>query len=500
MRIIETDKLNPSDPRPIERDWVYNGLDCCITTEVLEQILPQLDSTTSSTYDLERQLQGPVLEMRLRGVLIDKARKAEVVELYFDRLENMEHSLNRLIEEGCELYDCNWRSTKDLKELFYSHLRIPEIRKRKTHSVTVDRDALDKLEIYHVAKPIVLYMKAMRDYKKKIEALQTEIDDDGRMRTSYNIAGTTTGRFSSSFSEFGTGGNLQNIEEELRSIFVADPGMKMGYFDAAQGESRCVGATLWNILEDETYLNTCEREDLHTEVAKLCWPDLDWTGDPSQDKELAEKPYYRHYSRRFMCKKIGHGSNYGGKPSTLSNQAKVEQEIIEEFQPRYFAAFPAILDWHEWVREQLYASGKITNLTGRRRQFWGRRDHHDVLREAIAFDPQGSLADIVNRGMYSVWCNRDCQLLMQVHDAIVVQFPEKQEAEVIPRIAEQLKIGVELVGGRVLEIPYGCKTGWNFGPYTKDNPDGLKSFKGSDDRNRTPQVGILDRPLRRPHR
>jgi len=60
------------------------------------------------------------------------------------------------------------------------------------------------------------------DLQKKIDILKTEIDKDGRIRTSYNIAGTNTGRLSSSFSEFGTGTNLQNIEESLRSMFVAD--------------------------------------------------------------------------------------------------------------------------------------------------------------------------------------------------------------------------------------------------------------------------------------
>lgn len=497
MKIIDTSQVDPKDLKPYERDWVYNGLDCCLTAEILDVIKPQLDEQTSATYDLSRALQGPVLDMRIRGVLVDQQRKAEVVELYYNRLDQMEKHLNRLIEEGCEFYDCNWRSTKDLKNLFYDHLGIPEIRKRKTGAVTVDRDALERLEHYLVVKPIVLYMQAMRDLKKKIEALQTAIDPDGRIRTSYNIAGTVTGRFSSSLSEFGTGGNLQNIEEELRSVFIADPGMKMAYFDAEQGESRCVGATLWNIFEDGTYLDACEGGDLHTSVAKVCWPMFQWTGDPRKDKELAEQPYYRHYSYRFMCKKIGHGSNYGGKPSTLAQQAKIDQEVIEEFQPKYFSAFPAIPDWHEWVKDELYETGKLTTLSGRRRQFWGRRDQHDTLREAIAYDPQGSLADIVNTGMLHLWRSRVCQLLMQVHDAVVVQFPEALEDEIVPRIAGLLRVPVHLQGGRDLIIPYGCKTGWNFGPYSKDNPDGLKGFKGADDRKRSPKIGILDRPFRR---
>jgi len=47
---------------------------------------------------------------------------------------------------------------------------------------------------------------------------------------------------------------------------------------------------------------------VHTAVARICWPELGWTGDLNRDKRIAERPYYRHYSYRFMCKKLGHGS------------------------------------------------------------------------------------------------------------------------------------------------------------------------------------------------
>jgi len=190
-------------------------------------------------------------------------------------------------------------------ELFYDKIGVPIIRKKG--KPTVNRDAMERMEAYLIARPIVGHIKAMRDLGKKVSVLKTEIDPDGRIRTSYNIGGTTTGRLSSSFSEFGTGTNLQNIEESLRSVFIADRGHKLGYFDAEQGESRAVGAIEWNLFNDGRYLNACESGDLHTSVAKLCWPNLGWVGSPNADKELAEQPYYRHYSRRFMCKRSDTG-------------------------------------------------------------------------------------------------------------------------------------------------------------------------------------------------
>lgn len=493
-KIIQTNKANPEKLGKQEKEWAYNGLDAMVTREVFDVLAPQLDNHTAGTYAFSRDLQGPVLEMRLRGVLVDQERKGMVLDEYFSILDRLEIQLERIVREGVGMIGFNWASPKQLQELFYDRLGIPPVRYQGR--VTVNRNALERMEQYLVARPIINHLTIMRDIGKKISVLKTDIDSDGRIRTSYNIGGTSTGRFSSSLSEFGTGGNLQNIEDLLRSILVADPGMKMAYFDAEQGESRVVGGIEYVLFNDARYLDACESGDLHTTVAKLVWPRLAWSGDPSQDKELAEQPYYRHYSRRFMCKKIGHGTNYAGKPRTLAEQAKVDVELIEEFQPIYFHAFPAHKEWHEHVRRKLLESGTIISLLGRKRQFWGRRNDPATLREAIAYDPQGSLSDIVNNGMLNVWRSNSCSLLLQVHDAIVVQYPAEKEDEIIPQILKLLRYPV-MINDRSLVIPYGCKTGWNFGEYNeKANPHGLKTYKGPDRRTAPKKVGILDRILR----
>lgn len=498
MKVINTAETVPDATTAQEREWVYNGLDCCITAEVLNAILPQLDNHTTATYQFSRDLQGPVLEMRLRGVRIDLARREEVIEEFDDKLDRLQTQLERIVGDGCGLYDFNWRSNKHLHELFYERLGIPPILRGGRPSV--NREALEKLEAYFQATQIVKHLLMMRDLQKKIGVLKTEIDPDARVRTSYNIAGTTTGRLSSSFSEFGTGTNLQNIEESLRSVFIADPGYKLAYLDAEQGESRVVGAIEWNLFHDGKYLDACETGDLHTTVAKIVWHELKWPTDPLAARRMAEQPYYRHYDRRFMCKKIGHGTNYGGRPRTLAAQTHIELSLIEDFQPKYFQAFPAKLRWHAHVERELRRDGYIVTLTGRKRWFFGRRNDDATLREAIAYDPQGSLADILNRGMLQVWLHRDCQLLMQIHDAILIQYPEDREDEVIPRILSQLRVPIALEAGREFVVPFGVMTGWNWGKHSKDNPDGLKAYKANDKRKRQPQVHILDRPLRRVHR
>lgn len=494
MKIINTAEITPDDLSQWERDQVYNGLDCCVTAEVCEALLPQLDNHTGETYNLSRALQGPALEMRLRGVRIDRSRKSTVISEYFDHLDQLERNLDRIVLEGVGMVRFNWRSNADLQKLFYEHLGIPTIKRQGRP--TVNRDALEKMESYLIARPIISHIKAMRDIAKKISVLKTEIDPDGRIRTSYNIAGTSTGRFSSSFSEFGTGGNLQNVEESLRSLFIADPGKKLAKFDAKSGESFCVGATEWNLFNDPRYLDACESGDPHTAVARICWPELGWTGNLSEDKHMAGRPYYRHYSYRFMCKKLGHGSNYGGKPYTLSTQAKLPIAVVNDFQPKYFLAFPAHLRWHAWVEQQLRTEGYLISLTGRKRWFFGRRTDDSTLREAIAYDPQCSLADIVNSAMLNIWRTRDVTLYMHDHDALTVQYPEDREDEIIPKVLKQLEFPIPLANGRTLLIPYDCEVGWNRAHYSEGNPDGLKAYVPGDKRTREKEVHLLDRQLR----
>lgn len=495
MRIIRTDERKPGDFDAQTEDWLYNGLDCCVTREVFDVIHPQLDTTTAKTYAFSKALQGPILHMGLRGIRVDAARRAEVADQLHASADTLLHNLERIVYEGVGLPDFNPSSTKDLKELFYVRLQIPPVRKQGRE--TVDANALEKLEQYTVARQIARHILAIRGIYKRLGVLHTPLDGDGRIRTSYNIAGTNTGRLSSSLSEFGTGGNLQNVEEWLRSIFIADKGMKFAKFDAKSGESYAVGGIEWNLFRDPTYLDAVETGDIHTAVARLCWPRLGWTGDLAQDKHLAERPYYRHYSYRFTCKKIGHGSNYGGQPFTLATQSRLPIRVVQEFQPVYFGAFPAHQQWQRHVGETVLRKGNLTSLTGRKRWFHGRRNDQSTIREAIAFDPQCSLADIVNDAMLRLWLSRRAILVANDHDALTFTYPEEQEDEIVPALWAALPKAVPLAAGRELLIPYDCKVGWNRGDFSSDNPEGLKDYVQGDKRTRQAPTSILDRPLRR---
>lgn len=502
-RIIHTDTSTPADfTTQWERDQVYNGLDCCVTREVWDTIHPQLGPETAQTYAFSRALQGPVLEMNLRGILVDQHRKNEVIDEFSDTIDVLERNLSRIVLDGVGMAGFNWRSPKDLQALFYGRLQIPPITFKG--KVTTDRAAREKLASYMIARPIVSHLNAIAELAKKISVLRTTIDPDGRIRTTYNIAGTNSGRFSSSESMFGTGTNLQNIEEFLRSIFIADPGMKWAKFDAKQIQSRIVGAIEWKVFKDSVYLDACESVDLHTFVAKLTWPNLAWSGDVKKDKAIAETIFYRHFTHRDLCKKLGHGSNFEGQPPTLSAQTGVPLELVQAFQPKYFQAFPCHPEWHLWVAQQIATKGYLTGITGRKRWFWGRRTDPETVRGAISYDPQNSEAFFVNQAMLNIWHKQTAIVMMQEHDALVYQYPEHLENEIVPKLLKELEVTIDIGHGRTLTIPYEAKVGWNRGNYNYDepkkNPDGLKDYTGEDKRRRQTQVKLLDRVIRRAYR
>jgi len=487
MKVTRTDALRPGDPKSeTERLWIYNGLDCCVTLEVLEALLPQLDNLTGGTYALSRSLQAPVMEMNLHGVLIDERERRLAIDSYTRDTERLERNLYHIVHDGVGYTDFRnsgrtraWRSNALVAILLYDILKLPEIRKRNATGQlarTVNRDALERLQIHFIAQPIIGHILALRDFGKKIGVLETKIDPDGRLRTSYNIAGTTTGRFSSSLNDFGTGGNLQNIEERLRRIVVADPGMKFANVDLEQADSRNIGALCWNVFRDGKYLDACESGDLHTTVARMSRPDLPWTNSLSEDRRIAEQPYYRHYGLRHMCKVLGHGTNYLGSPYEMSKHTKIDQDVIKEFQTLYFKTFPAIPRLHAWIQTQLIETGNLVTPLGRKRWFFGKRDERDTLKQAVAHMGQSMTADEMNNAMMNVWRLNTVQLLLQGHDSLLMQYSEERENEILPQILSAMRVPIELEGGRQFVVPVEVQVGWNWSKATKDNPGGLSKW------------------------
>lgn len=493
MKIINTAELDSLPLTEDENHWIYNGLDCCVTQEIFDKVYATVDDTARKTYEFSLAMQAPVLEMNCRGVLINQNRRYQVVREFERKHEILSVNLKRIVREVFGIEDFNPGSPTQVKKLLYSVMNLPVQRKRNANGFfapTADREALEKLSIYPVAEPICNHLLGLRDLGKSLGFLRTPLDSDGRMRTDFQIAGTVSGRFSSSkIDGLDEGTNLQNITESLRSIFVADPGWKFANLDLEQGDSRNVGALCWNLFceEDErlagAYLDACESGDLHTYVTKLVAPHLPWGTD--DDKTIANLPFYRHMSYRDGSKRLGHGSNYLGKPAHMAKQTKFPVANVITFQENYFNAFPCIPMWHQNVFWRLENLAFLESPFGRRRYFFGRPKEDATRREAVAHVPQSMTADEINIGILNLWRANRVRLAIQVHDSILFQYREEEEAEIIPWALEALKAPIELAKGRPFVVPTEAQVGWNWGKRSDENSDGLVKWKGSDTRNRS---------------
>lgn len=308
-KVFYSDKL-PQSPDSDLNLWLYNGLDNCLTHEIHDTISPLLDSTTERIYTLERALQNCTVDMTLQGILIHQGTKYNLIQHYEAEVRKAQSLLNKLAMEfwGNTLSPT---SPKQCQDFFYNFLLIPPVLKRgkgKATPTTDDKALQEIAKVYLYAKPFVQLITYVRDKTKVLGSLRAKLSPDGRMRSRFSVAGTETGRFSAAKDNYGNGLNLQNQNERVKRMYVADEGRKLAYIDLEQAESRMLAAFIYALFGESAYLDACESDDLHSVVCQMIWPDLAWTGNLKRDKkEVAEKPFYRHFSYRDMSKRAGHG-------------------------------------------------------------------------------------------------------------------------------------------------------------------------------------------------
>lgn len=387
-------------------------------------------------------------------------------------------------------------------------LRMWAKRRTKGPGIALRDRVVDPVQL---AQPFVSLILQLRDLDKQLGVLRSNLEPDGRMRCSYNVTGTKWGRWSSSKNQYGRATNLQNITDTMRRMFCADDGWRLISTDLEQAESRLVAGCVWQATGNREYLDACLSGDLHTRVCMLAWPELDWVDDNPNNpanRAIANRRYPNlgRLTYRDVAKRIGHGSNYRGSAFGISEAVGIPHWIVEEFQQRYFLAFPSIRQWHEWVREQLMTYQFLDTPLMRRCIFFDRPTEPKTLREAIAFVPQSTVAELLNLILYRVWrrsllppsdpLHLPIQLLLQNHDAFLLQTPEFQPLPIIINaINEEFKRAtVPFTRGAErldLNIPGEFVTGWNWAkadPDRKDfddgNPDGLSKWTGEDVRRR----------------
>ncbi len=283
----------------------------------------------------------------------------------------------------------------------------------------------------------------------------------------------------------------------MREMFIADKGKKLGYVDLEQAESRVVAV----VSGCQAYIDACNSGDLHTTSARMVWPELQWIGEIKPDRLVAEQKFYRHFSYRDMSKRGGHLFNYLGKAMMAAKHLKIAFAVAKAFGERYLGAFKGIPLWHDRVARFLAEHKYIMTAVGRRIYFFDRTNTDDTIKDAVAADPQSTIGDILNRGMWRVWRANQVQLLLQVHDCIVFQFDDNPEAErrAVTHVMAALDTTLT-VDGRSIRIGAEALTGWNWRKRSveKDgtivNPSGLMKWSPNvPDTRKAPEYSALHR-------
>lgn len=207
-------------------DYEYNCRDCCITyalSGILSDMLVR--EGLWEVYEFQLRLAEAALRTMLRGIRVDRARSKDLQE----ELRGARESREALFEAfrakepdiigprgGVKKTAPWWTSDKKLKEVLYGEWRLPKQHSRKTGNISADDEALERLKKHCKQEWQADLLQALQEYrslKRFMDFLKSPVDPDGRMRCSFNPAGTSTFRFSSSENAFGRGTNLQNISK-----------------------------------------------------------------------------------------------------------------------------------------------------------------------------------------------------------------------------------------------------------------------------------------------
>ncbi len=473
-------------------EQVYNALDCTITFDVFQELQKQLDANTQSVYEFELTLQRVALNIMLRGVRIDKVKKLQ-------KIIDLEHSLVPLQKQFDELCmvalkkKVNENSSPQVQHLFYVKFGLKPIF-AKTGKTTADDKAIAKIiAAGGFSSLLARYISAIRKTKRLISTLKSEEGGDGRMRENINITGTETGRWSSSKPLFGGGMSGQNITEKLRDMFVADPHHKFIYIDLDQAESRAVGIISYRESGKSFYLDACESGDIHTAVVRMTWPELEWSEDVAKARERAESEMLNsQFSYRDIAKRVGHGSNYMGTPAGVSFEVKVPKTLIEDFQRRYFRAFPDLKEWHNSVVRKLQLERSLTTLLKRQRYFFGRAYERQTIKEAVAYEPQSLVGDTTNIALMRAQRIEGVSVLKNLHDGALFQVKADRVTELVPLIMKAFEVPLR-AKDREIVIPTEVRVGKNWGKFSASNPNGLKLYDtGEEMRTYKDELSILD--------
>ena len=439
------------DSEDMDTYFRYNATDSMVTYLCYLAILEELTERELLVFyhTHVHRLIFPLLDMQLRGVAFDTEKRNGVRKMVREDIEILKDKFE-FVAPGV-----NPASPLKLMAYYYATLSYP----KQTHKdpitglnkVTVNEEALAKLAKMFPQDESIATLLLLREKSKLLSTyLEVKLDADNRIRCSYNITGTETGRLSSSATSRETGTNLQNIPNGvIKQLFLADPGKILLNADLSQAEARVVAY----LAGDERLIRVFENGgDIHRKNAANIFK--------KKEEEVTE-------DERQLAKRVVHASNYGMGPATFSRNTGIPVSEAKRLLNQYFATYPRIKVWHMQISNQLKNSRRLRAPSGRERVFFNRWDE-SLTKEGLAYIPQETVGTLVNDALIELWEDKShpLELLLQVHDSILCQCPEDRVEESIARLKKSLTRPIQ-VNGRTLVIPIDIKKGYNWAQMEK---------------------------------
>lgn len=356
-------------------------------------------------YHLEMPTAQILTQMEHDGILIDTDFLGQLSDEFDKKIMALQIEAERIADEPFNL-----ASPKQLGEILFDKLGIAGGKKTKTGQYSTSEAVLSKIE--HPLIDVVLEHRSLSKLKSTYtDTLANAADEQGRVHTSYHQALTSTGRLSSSDP------NLQNIPIRtdtgrlIREAFIAPKGRMILAADYSQIELRLMA----HFSGDESLIRAFNHNlDIHTATAAEI-----------MSKDISEVTP----SERRAAKAVNFGLLYGMSAFGLAKQIGVDRAVAQDYIKRYFARYPAILEYMERTKTMAKQLGYVQTILGRKLyspdiQSSNRMIKDAAERAAINAPLQGSAAEIIKLAMIAVdevLPKDDAKLLLQVHDELVFE-------------------------------------------------------------------------------
>ena len=409
---VTFDKIHPNDAL----NYAAEDADFClrIFLALKEELFI---SKLNSVYErIERPLINVIANMEKEGILIDKGTLNALSIEFQDKLTLLQKKIYELCGE-----EFNIASPKQLGEILFEKLNLPQDKKSKTGNYSTSISVLEGLSTkgFEIADLIIEWRTLSKLKSTYTDALQESINKQTkRVHTSYSMASASTGRLAS------TNPNLQNIPirtsdgRRIREAFIAKDGYKLISADYSQIELRLMAHAA---NETEMIKAFNENVDIHSQTASKVF------GIPIEDLDS---------ETRRSAKAINFGIIYGISSFGLSKQLSCSQSEAKNFIESYFDQFPKIKSYMDAMIENAKMKGYVETFFGRRIPIKGInsknfQERSFAERQSINAPIQGSAADIIKRAMIKIHNvfqekNIESKMLLQVHDELVFECPKDE--------------------------------------------------------------------------